>query len=155
MPIWSVSALIVCPATVSVELKLWWPQPTPPKLSHLPPWYQGLDMAGTKTSAKAQKARRAEWAMMVSSGLEQVEEASANIGPEWEDPVAAGPSLGRGPTGSLLSPYLSVSSKKKFSLFYTLSLILKDIWCNHLWIKYSELVELWIWLAWSRSCGRP
>ena len=55
---------------------------TPPKLSHLPPWYQGLDMAGTKMSAKAQKARRAEWAMMVSSGLEQVEEASANIGPE-------------------------------------------------------------------------
>merc|ERR1719266_1381183 len=38
------------------------------------PWYQGLDMAGTKTSAKAQKARRAELAMMVSSGLEQVEE---------------------------------------------------------------------------------
>ena len=54
----------------------------PQKLSHLPPWYQGLDMAGTKTSANAQKARRAEWGMMVSSGLEQVEEASANIGPE-------------------------------------------------------------------------
>ena len=27
----------------------------------------------------------------------QGEQASANIGPEWEDPVAAGPSLGRGP----------------------------------------------------------
>ena len=49
--------------------------------SHLPPWYQGFDMAGTKMSARAQKARVAGWAM-VSSGLEQGEQASANIGVE-------------------------------------------------------------------------
>ena len=49
--------------------------------SHLPPWYQGFDIAGTKMSARAQKARVAGWAM-VSSGLEQGEQASANIGVE-------------------------------------------------------------------------
>ena len=44
----------------------------PAKLSfpHLPPWYQGFDMAGTKMSARAQKARArvARWAMIVRSG---------------------------------------------------------------------------------------
>lgn len=39
-------------------------------ISHLPPWYQGFDMAGAKMRAKAQKATRvAGWAMMASSGL--------------------------------------------------------------------------------------
>ena len=67
----------------------------PAKLSfpHLPPWYQGFDMAGTKMSARAQKARArvARWAMIVRSGKiwydgkiwtywSRVRSSSANIG---------------------------------------------------------------------------
>ena len=71
------------------------PSPEP----DLPPWYQGFDKVGTKTSAKAQAITRVRRAM-VSSGLVFREQTSANIGAEWEDPVAAGPSLGKTPAFS-------------------------------------------------------